>query len=421
MMWGEGLLAKATRKVTARAVGNGLERLAETLRANGGEPLEVILPDDSRISFGLMPRVVLKVNDEETLAAMANPTLASLGEAFVEGRLDVHGEMQHVMAIAEKLASAGGSPVSARTAAAFTRHSPKEDRAAIGYHYDVGNDFYRLWLDEGMIYSCAYFPRGDETIDVAQIAKLDHICRKLRLAPGERLLDIGCGWGGLVLHAVRQYGVRATGITLSENQHALATERIAQAGLSDRAEILLLDYREVVDRFGTGAFDKVSSIGMFEHVGIRNLPHYFDVAQRALRERGLFLNHGITSADPENRAIGSGVGDFIEKYVFPHGELPHLHVAVREMSARGFEVFDVESLRPHYAKTLEHWSHRLEARLGEAARVVDARRLRIWRAYLAGCAYGFEQGWMNIYQLLASKQNSPGLTELPLSRRWIYE
>lgn len=420
-MWGEGLLAKATRKVTARAVGNGLERLAETLRANGGEPLDVILPDDSRISFGLMPRVVLKVNDEETLAAMANPTLASLGEAFVEGRIDVHGEMQHVMAIAEKLASAGGSPVSARTAAAFTRHSPKEDRAAIGYHYDVGNDFYRLWLDEGMIYSCAYFPRGDETIDVAQIAKLDHICRKLRLAPGERLLDIGCGWGGLVLHAVRQYGVRATGITLSENQHALASERVAQAGLSDRAEILLLDYREVVDRFGTGAFDKVSSIGMFEHVGIRNLPHYFDVAQRALRERGLFLNHGITSADPENRAIGSGVGDFIEKYVFPHGELPHLHVAVREMSARGFEVFDVESLRPHYAKTLEHWSRRLEARLGEAARVVDARRLRIWRAYLAGCAYGFQQGWMNIYQLLASKQTSPGLTEFPLSRRWIYD
>ncbi len=420
-MWGEGLLSKATRKAAARAVGSGLERLADTLRAGGGQPLDVILPDESRISFGLSPRAVLKVNDDATLAAMAQPTLASLGEAFVDGRIEVHGDMLDVLAMAEKLASAGGAPVSARVAAAFGKHSPKQDRAAIGYHYDVGNDFYRLWLDERMIYSCAYFPNGNETIEAAQLAKLDHICRKLRLTAGERLLDIGCGWGGLVIHAAQRYGVRATGITLSESQHALARERVAQLGLSDRVDILLLDYREVVDRFGAGAFDKISSIGMFEHVGIRNLPQYFDVAKRALRERGLFLNHGITASDIENRPIGSGVGDFIAKYVFPHGELPHLHVAVREMSAQGFEVFDVESLRPHYAKTLEFWSRRLEARLGEAAQMIDARRLRIWRVYLAGCAHGFAQGWMNIYQLLASKQTDAGLTELPLSRRWIYE
>jgi cyclopropane-fatty-acyl-phospholipid synthase len=421
MMWGEGLLSKATRKATARAVGSGLERLADTLRAGGGQPLDVILPDESRISFGLSPRVVLKVNDDATLAAMAQPTLASLGEAFVDGRIEVHGDMLDVLAMAEKLASAGGAPVSARVAAAFGKHSPKQDRAAIGYHYDVGNDFYRLWLDERMIYSCAYFPNGNETIEVAQLAKLDHICRKLRMTAGERLLDIGCGWGGLVIHAAQRYGVRATGITLSESQHALARERVAQLGLLDRVDILLLDYREVVDRFGAGAFDKISSIGMFEHVGIRNLPQYFDITRRALRERGLILNHGITASDIENRPIGSGVGDFIAKYVFPHGELPHLHVAAREMSAQGFEIVDVESLRPHYAKTLELWSRRLEARLGEAAQMIDARRLRIWRAYLAGCAHGFAQGWMNIYQLLASKQTSAGLTELPLSRRWIYE
>lgn len=420
-MWGEGLLGKAARKATANAVSSGLERLADSLRANGGLPLDVVLPNGTRISFGLAPRVVMKVNDEATLAAMAHPTLSSLGEAFVDGHIDVEGDLTDALPTAEKLASAGGAPVTARVAAALNRHTAKQDRADIGFHYDVGNDFYRLWLDERMVYSCAYYPRGDETIDAAQIAKLDHICRKLRLAPDERLLDIGCGWGGLAIHAAQQYGVRATGITLSRNQFDLARERVAQAGLADRVEILLLDYREVIDRFGAGSFDKVSSIGMFEHVGLRNLPQYFDIAQRALRERGLFLNHGITSADVDSRPIGSGVGSFIDKYVFPNGELPHLHVAIREMAAQDFEVFDVESLRPHYARTLEQWSRRLERRLAEAAQVIDARRLRVWRVYLAGCSYGFAQGWMNVYQVLASKQTAPGPTALPLSRAWLYE
>lgn len=420
-MWGEGLLSRTTRKVAAKAIGSGLERLAESVRANGGEALDVVLPGGSRLSFGLAPRVVMTVHDESVLALLANPTLATLGEAFVDGRVDVRGDIMDVIAIAEKLARAGGSPVSQRLAAAAARHTRRQDKAAIGYHYDVGNDFYRLWLDERMVYSCAYFESGDETLEAAQVAKLDHICRKLRLADGERLLDIGCGWGGLVLHAASHYGARAVGITLSANQHELANERIAQAGLGDRVEVLLLDYREVPARFGDSAFDKIASIGMFEHVGFANLPAYFGVARRALRERGLFLNHGITSADVESRPIGSGVGDFIEKYVFPQGELPHLHLAISEMSAQGFEVFDVENLRPHYARTLEHWSRRLEARLDEAATTVDERRLRIWRAYLAGCAYGFAQGWMNIYQILASKQTLIGPTELPLTRAWLYE
>ncbi len=419
-MWGEALRSKA-RKATARAVGEGLERLAETLRAGGGLPLDVVLPDGSRVPFGQSPRVVMTIHDEATVAQLANPSLATLGESFIDQRIDVEGEMMEVLAVADRLASAGGAPVTARMAAAFGRHTPKQDRADIGYHYNVGNDFYRLWLDERMVYSCAYFARGDESIDAAQVAKLDHVCRKLRLAAGERMLDIGCGWGGLVIHAAQKYGVRAVGITLSDRQFELARERVAQANLADRVEILLLDYRELVDRFGSASFDKVSSIGMFEHVGIRNLPQYFGIVQRVLRERGQFLNHGITSADVDNRPIGSGVSDFIARYVFPHGELPHLHVAIHEMSAQGFEVFDVESLRPHYARTLEHWSRRLEARLPEAETMVDARRLRIWRAYLAGCSYGFAQGWMNIYQVLASRQTQPGPTELPLSREWMYK
>jgi len=410
------LLSRTTRRIAAR---HGLARLAETIRAGTGLPLDVVLPDGGRLNFGRAPRVVLRLHDA-ALLSFARPTLAMLGEAFVEGGIEIEGDLRDALAIGEQLAAAGGSSVSERPVGALARHTRKQDRIDIRYHYDVGDDFYRLWLDERMVYSCAYFPHGDETLEDAQHAKLDHICRKLRLAPGERLLDIGCGWGALVLHAAQNFGVRAVGITLSDHQLRRARETIAQAGLADRVEVLLLDYRDLAPRFGAEAFDKIASVGMFEHVGLKKLPQYFSAVRTVLRERGLFLNHGITAADVENRPIGSGVGDFIEKYVFPHGELPHLHVAVREMAAQRFEVFDVESLRAHYARTLELWSRRLDSRLQEAALTVDARTLRIWRAYLAGCAHGFAQGWMNIYQVLASRQTIPGPTELPLSRAWMY-
>ncbi|MCX8004433.1 MAG: class I SAM-dependent methyltransferase [Burkholderiaceae bacterium] len=419
-MRGEGWFGKAARKVTAQAVEKGLLRLAEAARARDPLPLLIVLPDGERVEFGAPPTITLTIRDEGALAALAQPTMAALGEAFVEGRVDLDGPMLDAVALAERLAELGGAPVGARVVAALSRHTPKQDREAISYHYDVGNEFYRLWLDERMVYSCAYFRTGDESIDEAQVAKLDHICRKLRLAPGERFLDIGCGWGGLIIHAAQKYGVRAIGITLSEAQQRLAAERIAAAGLGDRCQALLLDYREAVKRFGAGSFDKVASVGMFEHVGLRNLGTYFGIVRDLLRERGLFLNHGITSTDVDSRPVGSGVGDFIGKYVFPHGELPHVSLALREMSGQGFEVVDVESLRPHYAKTLAHWSNRLEARLAEARRLVDEKTLRIWRAYLAGCSHGFARHWINIYQLLGSKQTQPGPTELPLTRDWMY-
>jgi cyclopropane-fatty-acyl-phospholipid synthase len=422
-MWGEGLLSKARKageRVVGAAVGHGLERLADAVRKAGGEALDIVMPDGTRVSFGLAPRVVLSIRDHAALAALARPSLASLGEAYVEGDIDIDGDIGEVIAIAERLASAGGAGAAAREALATAKHSKRQDRADIRHHYDVGNDFYALWLDRSMVYSCAYYRHEDDSLEQAQEAKLDHICRKLRLAPGERLLDIGCGWGGLVLHAARKYGVQAVGITLSDNQHALASERLREAGLQDRVQVLLLDYRDVVERFGAGSFDKVSSIGMFEHVGLANLPRYFGCAFAALRDRGLFLNHGITSADVENRPVGSGAGDFIDRYVFPNGELPHVALAVREMSAQGFEATDVESLRPHYARTLAQWSGRLEAKLAAAREFVDERTLRVWRAYLAGCSYAFAQGWINIYQVLASKQAAPGPTSLPLTRDWIY-
>ena len=418
-MWiARGLISETG--IAERAVHSGVTRLAQSIITTGGAALEIVLPDGTRIGFGLPARIRLFIRDHAMLAQLTNATLASLAEAYVEGRIDVQGELFEAVPLAEQIAAAAGSHPAQRVARMLLKHSLRQDRAAIGYHYDAGNEFYRLWLDERMVYSCAYFETGDESIDEAQRAKLDHICRKLRLSAGERLLDVGCGWGGLILHAARHYGVRAVGITLSQNQLALARERIAAENLADRVEVVLLDYRELKKRFGADAFDKVASVGMFEHVGLANLRDYFASITGVLRDRGLFLNHGITSADIDGRPIGSGVGDFIHKYVFPHGELPHLHVAAREMSRAGFEIVDVESLRAHYAKTLTHWSRRLDARLADAARLVTDRTLRIWRAYLAGSAYGFAQGWMSIHQLLGSRQACPGATDVPLTRDYIY-
>jgi cyclopropane-fatty-acyl-phospholipid synthase len=415
-----GLFSQAARKVVSMAVSHRLHQLAETIRANGGQPLDLVLPDGSRLNFGQQPRVVMAIRDPDVLPALANPTLGSLGEAFVDGRIDIDGDIMTIVASVERLAAAGGSPAMARIVAATALHTPKQDFDDIKHHYDVGNDFYRLWLDERMVYSCAYFQTGEETIDAAQLAKLDHICRKLRLQSGERLLDIGCGWGGLIIHAARNYGAHAVGITLSDNQCALAKERVKAAGLEERVEVLLLDYRDAPARFGEASFDKVSSIGMFEHVGQKNLSVYLGVARRLLRDRGLFMNHGITSPDPDGRTVGSGVSEFMDKYVFPHTELPPLHVIVREMAAQNFEVYDVESLRPHYARTLAHWSRRLEGELDAAGKVVGERTLRVWRAYLAGSSLAFAKGWLNVYQVLASRQEAEGLTELPLTRAWMY-
>jgi len=419
-MRGEGLLRRAAGKVAGRLAGTQLTRLAKFVRTSGGLPLRVVLPEGEGIDFGAAPQLTLTVRDPAVLRRFSDPTIGGLAVAFVEGGIDLDGDISQAIDIVARLAEIGGHPTAAREDIVAAAHRQESDRADIRHHYDVGNAFYRLWLDERMVYSCAYFERGDEDIDTAQCAKLDHICRKLRLAPGERFLDIGCGWGALLLHAAQHYGVTATGITLSEQQAALARERIAAAGLAERVDVQLLDYRELPQRFGEESFDKVASVGMFEHVGLRNLPAYFSNAARMLRDRGLMLNHGITSADPESRPVGSGAGDFVGRYVFPNGELPHLSLAVREMSAAGLEVADVESLRRHYVLTLSHWSRRLETRLAEAAALVSERTLRVWRVYLPGCSLGFRQGWMNLHQILASRQKAAGPTALPLTRNWIY-
>lgn len=277
----------------------------------------------------------------------------------------------------------------------------------------MSNDFYALWLDAERVYSCAYFKTAEETLDQAQQNKLEHICRKLRLQRGERLLDIGCGWGALVCWAARHHGVRAHGITLSQAQHDFAQQRIAGEGLQALVTVELRDYRDLQ---GEAVYDKVASIGMFEHVGLANMPTYLAAVQRVLRPGGLFLNHGITHDEEGwNRTVAT---DFINRYVFPDGECDCVSNIQLGMERAGFEIQDVEALRRHYALTLRHWVQRLEANRDAALREVDEPTYRVWRLYMAACALEFEAGGTGIYQILASRRGAE--TSLPLTRHDLY-
>ena len=262
-----------------------------------------------------------------------------------------------------------------------------------------------------MVYSCAYFNDPNESLDQAQRNKLDHICRKLRLKAGERLLDIGCGWGALICWAAQQYGVSAHGITLSRQQHEYTRTKIRDLGLEKQVTVELRDYRDLPEN---AAFDKVSSIGMFEHVGLKNLPVYFRAVGRVLRPGGLFLNHGITDNE-EGRQNTVGM-EFIKRYVFPDGELDSVSNVQRVMERTGFDITYLEALRPHYALTLRHWVRRLEAQQKEVLAHVSEATYRVWRLYMAGCAAQFEQGAIGVYQILAANRQD-GLVGLPLTRR----
>ncbi len=286
---------------------------------------------------------------------------------------------------------------------------------AVSFHYDVSDDFYKLWLDERMVYSCAYFEEPDQTLEQAQQNKLDHICRKLRLKPGEQLLDIGCGWGALLCWAAEHYGVRAHGITLSRNQHDHVQELVRERGLQGRVSVELLDYRDLP---GEAQYDKLVSVGMFEHVGLQNLPTYFQTAMRVLKPGGLFLNHGITS--DEGGWETSMSTEFINRYVFPDGELETVSTVQQIMEDSGFEIHDVEGLRQHYAFTLREWVRRLEARHELALHHVNEATYRVWLLYMAGSALQFEEGITGIYQILASRRQ-PWSRPVPLTRRDLYD
>jgi cyclopropane-fatty-acyl-phospholipid synthase len=394
---------------------NRIQRLVEQVRSTTAIPLRLQLWNGHRFDLSAHPTVIITIPKPSALRYFISPDLYKLGEAFVEGHIRVEGSIHEVFRVGEALARNAVSSTRAGLMGLFS-HGRKRDRKAIEYHYDVSNEFYSLFLDRNMVYSCAYFRNDTDSLDQAQEQKLDHILNKLMLREGERFLDIGCGWGALIIRAARQYGARATGITLSKNQFDYARARIEAEGLQDRCSVELLDYRDLPD---TGTYDKIASVGMFEHVGLRNLPLYFRKIHAALKDGGLLLNHGITATDPDSRWVANGAGEFIDRYVFPDGELPHLSVIAREMSAADLEVTDIESLRRHYARTCHAWASRLEGNRERAAATAGDRRMRIWEVYLAGCAYGFEKGWMNIYQILARKAGAAE-NPLPLTREYMY-
>jgi len=378
---------------------------------------------------------VLVLKHPGALRSMLLPgTEVGLGEAYLYDDFDIEGNAEAVFTLADAFTKTAldwkkklraGSDLTRLPAGtrrqesrrgparlSGSKHSIERDRQAVTYHYNVSNDFYALWLDKHMVYSCAYFHSSDDDLDTAQEQKLDILCRKLRLKPGQHLLDIGCGWGGLVMYAAQHYGVDTTGITLSQPQAQLANERIASAGLTGHCRVELLDYRKMPPD-DSQSYDALVSVGMFEHVGAAKLPSYFDQAWRLLKPGGVFLNHGIANS-ATNSALGGP--SFSNTYVFPDGELVPINITLHAAEESGFEVRDVESLREHYALTLRHWVRRLEVHHEQALQFVDEPTYRVWRLYMSGSAYGFTDGRLNVYQALLVKPAEQGRSGLPFTR-----
>jgi len=356
------------------------------------------------------------------------PGELGFGRAYVAGDLDVQGDIwaalslrdrmpnvrlgtKQLLAIVRLLGAAGlrrPTPPAEETRLHGRLHSKSRDAAAIAHHYDVSNEFYRLFLGSTMTYSCAVWADRSVGLDAAQEAKYELICRKLDLQPGMRLLDIGCGWGGMAMHAARHHGVTAVGVTLSRKQAELAEKRVAEAGLGDVVEIRLQDYRDVAD----GAYDAISSIGMFEHVGLSQVKEYFDRCYALLRPQGRFLNHAI-GRPPGFKHSRMPRRGFIDRYVFPDGELHEVGTIVSAIQEAGFEVRHLESLREHYALTLRAWVANLEANWDTAVAEAGVARARIWRLYMAGSAINFEAGRTQIHQVLATRSDD-GQSHMPL-------
>jgi cyclopropane-fatty-acyl-phospholipid synthase len=405
---------------------------------------------DGSVDHGQMATTAFRlgVNRPGALRRMLlPPSELSIVESYLSGDIDVDGELESAAGLSDAIGERVRSPRALarlfRHLVALPRHDPVDDprlarsdsivapvgrphdptrdRAAIRFHYDVGNDFYALWLDPRMVYSCAYYRRPADSLEDAQRAKLDLICRKLRLRPGHRLLDVGCGWGALIMHAAEHYGVTALGITLSDAQATLARERIAAAGLEERCRVEIRDYRALPP---DAQFDRIASVGMIEHVGAGKLAAYFTALHRALVPGGLLLNHGIVSlraARPEGPLAWLEHrlwrrDAFIQQYVFPDGKLTSFQLVVAEAEAAGFETRDVESLREHYAHTLRDWSARLLLHQEQAIALTSPRIFRIWRLYMTASAFAFARGRINVVQTLLAKPDGDGAVDLPMTR-----
>lgn len=428
---------KNGKKNIAEAREQTLQILANLFGTQGLRQVTICLWDGTLWPDATPRPVTLKLNHPGALRAMLLPgTEVGLAEAYLYDDIDILGDSAEIYELGEALKehTAGWrkklairqallqlpeqqKPRETRRRPAHLSgkpHSITRDRQAIAYHYDVSNDFYALFLDPRMMYSCAYFRTPNDSLETAQEQKLDYICCKLRLRPGMRMLDIGCGWGGLVIYAAQHYGVRATGITLSQQQVAFANHKIMEAGLVEQACVLYQDYRELETE---APYDALVSVGMFEHVGSKLLPTYFARAYQMVKPGGVFLNHGVARRISEPGWLAYS---FSNAYVFPDGELLPISHTLKAAEEAGFEVRDVESLREHYVLTLRHWVRNLEAHHEQALQYVDEPTYRVWRVAMSYPAHTHAIGVMNIYQSLLVKPDASGASHFPLTREGWY-
>jgi len=392
-------------------------------------PIAVDCYDGSRIGPDDAESTLVVRSPDALRYVLTAPGEIGIARAYVSGALDVDGDMFDALELRHhvpnvkispsdwlELAKAAGvsslrplSPPPEEALLRGRRHSKERDAAAIAHHYDVSNAFYRIVLGPSMTYSCGVWPAADSTLEIAQSSKYELVCRKLALEPGMRLLDVGCGWGGMVIHAAQHHGVRAVGVTLSHRQAEWARAAVKRAGLEDRVEIRVQDYRDVHD----GPFDAISSIGMFEHVGAAKLDEYFRALLALVRPGGRLLNHGISRPAQQGGRARFAHRSFIDRYVFPDGELHEVGSVVSRIQTAGFEARHVENLREHYALTLRAWVRNLEASWDDAVAEVGAARARVWRLYMAACAVNFEAGNTQIHQVLAVRAEE-GASDFPL-------
>ncbi|MDO8535353.1 MAG: cyclopropane-fatty-acyl-phospholipid synthase family protein [Xanthobacteraceae bacterium] len=420
------------------------KRLIAHAREQIGLDLGFVLWDGSIVPADLAAdAVAISIADEGAVAALIRrPNMETLSNLWVAARIDIrNGSIFDLVAQRPKvrtkkflksldkrllletvlrflfLPRGGPWPLETQPDERPSDGSPEENKKNIGYHYDVSNAFYALWLDKEMVYTCAYCTDWDNDIDRMQQDKLEIICRKLRLKPGEHMLDVGCGWGALSCYAAQHYGVTAYAVTLSEQQVAYGQEKIARLGLQGRVKIELKDYSTV-----EGQFDKVAAIGIQEHIGIDNYPKYYRTIQRVLKPDGLFLHHAITRpAKRDERTFRRKRAEFalLTKYIFPGGELDHIGNTVAMLERNGFEVHDVEGWREHYQRTCKHWHDRLLANYDAAVREVGTVKTRLWLVYLAACSIAFERNGVCLYQTLSSKRHR-GPSGLPPTRADLY-
>lgn len=428
-------------------MGDAALRLKSLVEQLIGTPLPVRLRawDGSEAGPPDAPALVVR-NRRAVRRLLWKPGELGLARAWVAGDLDIEGDLYTVLGLmaglvwergedARSLAETLRDPEARAAARGLLKiaglplppapppeeirrtghlHTRRTDKRAISHHYDVGNDFYEIVLGPSMVYSCAYWPEPDATLEEAQRDKLELVCRKLALTPGQRLLDVGCGWGSMAIHAAREHGVRVVGVTLSREQAAYARKRVADEGLTDRVEIRVQDYRDVTD----GPYDAISSIGMAEHVGAEKYLEYARDLFELLAPGGRLLNHQIARR-PQNDESAYSIDEFIDAYVFPDGELAPIGTTVTQLERAGFEVRDVESIREHYALTLRRWVANLEADWRRAAGLAGAGRARVWRLYMAASALAFEGNRIGVNQVLAVRTPESGASGTPLrTRTW---